>query len=576
MNAVVGQDSENEVGIRYLSRDLGSAHAEPCVLCESTAIGWVSVPAVKTAEPLTYFKCGSCGTVFLSRKARHANFYQRIDDAPDGGPGPAFLKHYLEIGAGPDVMAKVLAPAMTGDVKSFCSVGCGSGLDLDMVTRLSQGKVSAIGFEPNPYGRVDDLNVEVESTILDEVWLARTGRRFDLVFASEVIEHVPDPLGFALTMRSAMTQCVGRFVLTTPNAKLISPEHRQGDVYAALFPGEHKIIFTADSLRKVLRQAGFSVIDVHESPHSLTAVASDRPICRGDKVTSDPYLRFLESFVSTTSAESRSSLMAGNSYRYFAELVNKDRIPEALSLVQRISALSELCDDVNGIPVIKNSVAEVLLAASNFEERVQRSRAFLGPFAFYLAMLAMRLGKASVAADGFKAAHRLLGADERIASYHFQVSCALLEPCKKEWFQALVRAERWNDLLGLIAAGSLLSIPDGVPGQIVLRAFVDAANRGREKEAQALLSFIDSRGIRPSGAPVRKLWFSGQRNRLVSRESIVLKFDYCVTRARHEMSVKRTKKPAVDFFFQASRVSLLIPSFDRLRILSKLASSMLR
>lgn len=576
MGATVEKISPNELGISYRGGETLASESEACVLCGAAASGWLSVPAVKTADPLVYLKCGSCGTVFLPKDARHANFYYQIDDPSEDAVAPVFLKHYLEIGAGPDFMAKVLCPELTEDVKSFCSVGCGSGLDLDIVARLSQGKVAAIGFEPNPYGRVDDLNVEIESTILDDGWLDRTGRRFDLVFASEVIEHVPDPLSFAITMRKAMSQGIGRFVLTTPNANLIAPENRQGDVYAALFPGEHKIIFTADSLREVLRKAGFSEVAVYESPHRLTAVGSDGPIRRGAEAADDPFMRYLESFVSSTPAESRSALMAGNSYRYFAELVNKDRIPEALSLVQRTAALSDLCDDVDGIPVIKKSVAEILLSVSSFEEHVQRNRAFLGPFAFYLAMLALRLNKPSVAADGFMMAHRLLRTDERVAPFYFQVSCALIDPCGRELCQALMSANRVGELLDLIADGSLQLIPEGVLGQSVLRAFVDVANRGQEKEAQSLLSLIEAQGIRPVDVSVRKLWFSGRRNRRASKEAAILKFDYSVTRAHHEINVKRAKKPAVDFFAQASCVSLLIPSFDRLRTLRKLASSVLR
>lgn len=576
MGATVEGNSVNELGIRYLGREAGAIDAEACVLCGAATNGWLEVPAVVTAVPLTYLKCGSCGTVFLPKDARHANFYHLIaDDSEDAAP-PVFLKHYLEIGAGPDLMAEVLTPELTEDVRTFCSVGCGAGLDLGIVARLSRGKVAAIGFEPNPYGRVDDLNVEIESTILDDAWLDRTGRRFDLVFASEVIEHVPDPVLFAITMRKAMSQGIGRFVLTTPNAKLIAPENRQSDVRAALFPGEHKIIFTAESLREVLRKAGFSEIAVHESQHRLTAVASDEPIRRGGGATDDPFMRYLESFVSSTPAESRSSLMAGNSYRFFAELVNKDRIPEALSLVQKTAALSDLCEHVDGIPFIKESVADVLLSVSNFEEHVQRNRAFLGPFAFHLGMLALRLNKHSVVADGFKLAHSLLSMDERVAPHYFEGSCALLDPCKRELCQALMRADRVGELLNLIADGSLQLIPEGVLGQSLLRAFVDVANRGQEKEAQALLSLIDTRDIRPADVSVRKLWFSGRRNRRASKEAAILKFDYSVTRAHHEINVKESKKHSVDFLVQASRVSLLIPSFDRLSTLRKLASSVLR
>jgi 2-polyprenyl-3-methyl-5-hydroxy-6-metoxy-1,4-benzoquinol methylase len=64
------------------------------------------------------------------------------------------------------------------------------------------------------------------------------GRRFDVVYASEVIEHVPDPAAFAALLAARVADD-GVLVLTTPSADYIEPGTAFAHTTAALAPGFH-------------------------------------------------------------------------------------------------------------------------------------------------------------------------------------------------------------------------------------------------------------------------------------------------------------------------------------------------
>ncbi len=78
---------------------------------------------------------------------------------------------------------------------SLLDVGCGFGFVPHFWTEMGFGE--AIGLESSLYGRKgrELLGVEIHHSYFNECEEIR-GRRFDIVFSSEVIEHVRDPAAF--------------------------------------------------------------------------------------------------------------------------------------------------------------------------------------------------------------------------------------------------------------------------------------------------------------------------------------------------------------------------------------------
>ncbi|MBB4658987.1 class I SAM-dependent methyltransferase [Parvularcula dongshanensis] len=81
------------------------------------------------------------------------------------------------------------------------------------------------------------------------------GAAYDLLYGAEVIEHVPDPLGFARRLFER-TAPGGLLYLTTPDAGHPRRPRRLLD-WHSVKPPEHVTLFTRSGLRALLCRAGY-------------------------------------------------------------------------------------------------------------------------------------------------------------------------------------------------------------------------------------------------------------------------------------------------------------------------------
>ena len=102
------------------------------------------------------------------------------------------------------------------------------------------------------------------------------GRKFDAVFAGELIEHLDDFRGFLANVRRHLDPG-GRLVLTTPNAFYVGNFVYRFGGHGQVHP-EHTCWFCEDTLRRTLQINGFSQVDImfagHTSPTPLRKVAT--------------------------------------------------------------------------------------------------------------------------------------------------------------------------------------------------------------------------------------------------------------------------------------------------------------
>jgi 2-polyprenyl-3-methyl-5-hydroxy-6-metoxy-1,4-benzoquinol methylase len=101
-------------------------------------------------------------------------------------------------------------------------------------------------------------------------------RRFDTVFAGELIEHLDDFHGFLQSVRRHLRPG-GRLVLTTPNAFYVGGFIYRWGGHGQVHP-EHTCWFCEDTLRALLDRNGFSKVDIsftgHTSPTRARKAAS--------------------------------------------------------------------------------------------------------------------------------------------------------------------------------------------------------------------------------------------------------------------------------------------------------------
>jgi SAM-dependent methyltransferase len=143
----------------------------------------------------------------------------------------------------------------TSQPGSLLDVGCGSG-DFMAKMRGRGWSVAGVDFDPAAAEAARTLyGLDVRVGTLDA--LGDPTCAFDVVTASHVIEHIPDPVEFLAKCRKYL-RSGGRVVLKTPNAWSYGAR-RYGAAWRGLEPPRHLQIFTVPSLVACARKAGFSV-----------------------------------------------------------------------------------------------------------------------------------------------------------------------------------------------------------------------------------------------------------------------------------------------------------------------------
>ncbi|CAB4558001.1 unannotated protein [freshwater metagenome] len=181
---------------------------------------------------------------------------------------------YLEVGVGIDSIAGMVCSMPQEAVKNFVDVGCGFGFSLAFASDVFGW--NATGFEPSLLGvaGASALGVDIRNEFF-EPGSELTGTP-DFILSSEVVEHVPNPLAFLETLRSQMSEsCV--LMLSTPNRAVVSPNHSDSIVEAALSPGFHAFVASAEGMRALLRRAGFVHFSVVEEGETLIMSAAHSP-----------------------------------------------------------------------------------------------------------------------------------------------------------------------------------------------------------------------------------------------------------------------------------------------------------
>jgi SAM-dependent methyltransferase len=231
---------------------------------------------------------------------------------------PEFVQLYVEQGASIDLMVQPLFLVPGSSVRNYLEVGCGFGFGVDFATHSLGWK--AIGLEPSQLGVVgrELLGIDLRAEYLRED--TAFSELNDLVFSSEVLEHVPEPKPFLRAAARALAPH-GVLILTTPNAARLKPDAAPFAQLSILSFPFHVILYARATLERILAEVGLPFVHVIERDDTLIAMASAQPLAPLD-ASLDPanYRAYLWRRVEQLTPGT--TVANGMAYRLFKECMN--------------------------------------------------------------------------------------------------------------------------------------------------------------------------------------------------------------------------------------------------------------
>jgi SAM-dependent methyltransferase/glycosyltransferase involved in cell wall biosynthesis len=357
-----------------------------CRICKSyNIVPFIQIPSMAFPGTIArYCVCNDCGTVM-----DEGNPPVHYTESCQACSLECALRHYLEVGAGIDFMARILLAMKSLERERkreehprFLDIGCGFGFSCSIAQFLHWDPT---GVEPNQMGVFGSkmLGIPILHSYLENTDLMP--EHFDYVYSSEVIEHVRDVDLFVATIARYLKP-EGVLVLTTPNGQVLRGlDAVEQEWRESLYPGYHVNVFSPASLEMVLRRNGMSSVQIILSEGTsgrkrMIAFASRArhlPSIPWQELNLKPFVRsYLEHLIAQQEKRQESgSLYQGALYRLIELLINSG---DYTGTEKAIAKLDEVLLR-EGKPLEKYDQVR----ATNLEEYLHQVPAFAGLYAYY-------------------------------------------------------------------------------------------------------------------------------------------------------------------------------------------------
>ena len=182
-----------------------------------------------------------------SRYRNYDRFYRRGDqeEANTTGLYRRYAKNY----------ARQFSSLLPGDRDcTICDLGCANGMLLWFLSSSGYNNLTGVDLNAELIGQARE-NVLAEFIVGDAVEFLRSGRRFDLIFLLNILEHIDrDRLGDFTTALAGAINPGGCAIVRTPNMSNIMAAGHLADDFT------HCTGLTEQSLTQLAQAAGFAEV----------------------------------------------------------------------------------------------------------------------------------------------------------------------------------------------------------------------------------------------------------------------------------------------------------------------------
>ncbi|MFH1454656.1 MAG: class I SAM-dependent methyltransferase [Armatimonadota bacterium] len=221
-----------------------------CIICGNSKTVFFA-----EKDGMSVRKCSECGLIFTNPR-KDQNIEENIYSSPDYFESYFQSKQVHEEKRFKNRISELKKLKPDGRI---LDVGCGLGFFLDIAGKSGY---ETYGIEISPFAceyAKYRLNLKVFRGDISDFKASRGS--FDIITLWHVLEHSPDP-GYLLKKVSFYLKKNGILAIEIPNvgsfmAKIASKN------WELLSPAEHLYYFTFETLKQLLKQSGFFVIDQH-------------------------------------------------------------------------------------------------------------------------------------------------------------------------------------------------------------------------------------------------------------------------------------------------------------------------
>ena len=219
-----------------------------------------------TEQQFPLNKCNECGLIYLSPRPNqnaldiiypisYNNFHTRVDDEISYVQKVTNFLQSLRL---KKLIHKYFPKRHAIKV---LDVGCGDGFILDRI-KSTFSDFKTYGVEPNKYAAEwAGKNHDVYCGLIEDY---HTQTKFDLITSSHVIEHVSDPLGFLIKLKSMLNEN-GILIIDTPNIDCLQYKIF-GKYWGGIHAPRHWTLFSVKTLQETARRAGLETLDIRQMP----------------------------------------------------------------------------------------------------------------------------------------------------------------------------------------------------------------------------------------------------------------------------------------------------------------------